>query len=465
MLAPVMKRAAAAGLLIAATVIAGQAAAERRDQRTTVAIWRSVGGAGYGGSSGPVSSAFVSHRREVEIGADGAVRFPGVAAGMDAATVEVKSVTDPAGTSVVEQRYVANLAHPEALLNRQVGKPITVVLAQGEVRGTLRAVSLDALVIQSADGLEIVRRGEHVVDIKLGKADFDHQPALEWKLAVKKPGKQTLDVSYRTYGLAWSPEYSAVVDGDVVDFTAWAAVRNDTGLDLTATELTLVSDAPAATTSGYVGPAARPPVMFKVARPVDLPSAQAMQVELAPKRTGVKARRVTVFEAMLDQSASFPNQDCGGYAPPASAVRAEQMIELDGPGQALPEGLVRVFGRAPGGGLVVVGEDQLRVNQATGTLRVRTGNAPEVIGERQSKKCDADASGRGLREVVAVTVENKGKAPVDLVVREYMYRWSNWRIDHEDVKGTKAGPTAQEWRVKVAAGGSKSFEYTVVYQW
>ncbi|MBZ0236524.1 MAG: hypothetical protein K8M05_29625 [Deltaproteobacteria bacterium] len=224
------------GLGAALAVFAGgRALAERRDSRTTVSIWRG-GGATYGGGGGGGAGAFISHRRDVEIGADGVVRFAGVAAGMDAATVEVHSVTDPAGTSVVEQRFSANLATPEALLARQVGKPVTVVLAQGEVRGVLRAVSLDALVVETAGkGLEIIRRGEHVVDIKLGAASFDDQPTLAWKLAVKKPGKHTLDVSYRTYGLTWAPEYTAVLgDGDVVDFTAWATVRNDTGLDLPA---------------------------------------------------------------------------------------------------------------------------------------------------------------------------------------------------------------------------------------
>jgi hypothetical protein len=464
-----MKRAAAAasGLVIAVAIVAGgHAAAERRDQRTTVAIWRSVGGSGYGGvggGGGASSSAFVSHRREVQLAADGALTFAGVAAGLDPATVEVKSVTDPAGTSVVEQRYVANLANPEALLNRQIGKPITVVLAQGQVQGTLRAVSLDALVIQNKDGLEIVRRGEHVVDIKLGAAGVDHEPSLEWKLAVKKPGRHTLDVSYRTFGLSWAPEYSAVLDGDSVDFTAWATVKNDTGLELSATELTLVSDTPVSTSGAFVGPAPRPPLSFKVARPVDLPSAEAMQVELAPKRTAVKARRVAVFEAMFDQSASFPNQDC--IYTGSSAARSEQMIELDGVGPRLPEGLVRVFARAAGGGLVVVGEDQLRVNHATGGLRVHAGPAPDVTGERRQLECKPGTDGRSIRERVELKIENKAKTPVDVVVREYMFRWSNWRIEHEDVKGTRAGPTAQEWRVKLGAGGMKTISYAVAYTW
>ena len=456
------------GLGAALAVFAGgRALAERRDSRTTVSIWRG-GGATYGGGGGGGAGAFISHRRDVEIGADGVVRFAGVAAGMDAATVEVHSVTDPAGTSVVEQRFSANLATPEALLARQVGKPVTVVLAQGEVRGVLRAVSLDALVVETAGkGLEIIRRGEHVVDIKLGAASFDDQPTLAWKLAVKKPGKHTLDVSYRTYGLTWAPEYTAVLgDGDVVDFTAWATVRNDTGLDLPASELTLVSDAgsPPAL-AGYIAGAARAPVSFKIARPVDLATGAALQVELAPRRSGVRARRVSVFEASGDQTSYQPLSDCYGYMPTPTGVRTEQMLELAAAGPVLPEGTVRVFRRAPTGGLTIVGEDQLRVNPRSGVVRVRAGVAPEVSGERRQLDCRVDPGGRSLRERVEIRVENKGKTATDVVVREYLYRWSNWRIDQEDEKGAGAGGNAYEWRRKLKAGESRTLSYTVVYAW
>lgn len=455
------------GLSAAAAIfVGGRAFAERRDTRTAVSIWRG-GGATYGGGGGG-AGAFISHRRDVDIGADGAVRFAGVTAGMDAATVEVHSITDPAGTSVVEQRFSSNLATPEALLARQVGKPVTVVLAQGEVSGVLRAVSLDALVVETAGkSLEIIQRGEHVVDIKLGAAAFDNEPTLEWKLSVKKPGKHTIDVSYRTYGLTWAPEYTAVLaDGDTVDFTAWATVRNDTGLDLPASELTLVSDTGTSPASpGYIAAAARSPVSFKVGRPIDLPAGAALQVELAPKRSGVKAKRVNVFEASGDQTSYQPLSDCYGYTPAPTGVRTEQMLELTGAGPVLPEGTVRVFRRGASGGLTIVGEDLLRVNPKSGLVRVRAGVAPEISGERRQVDCRVDPGGRSLREHVEIRVENKSKTAGDIVVREYMYRWSNWTIDQEDEKGARGGGNAYEWRLELKAGEAKTLGYTVKYVW
>jgi hypothetical protein len=461
------RAAALGGALAIATGVGGRALAGR-DQKTSVAIWRSgaVGGYGYGAVA---AGAFVTQRRDIDIGEGGVVRFAGVAATIDPATVELRSVTDPGGTAIVEQRFINDLMSAEALLARHVGKAVTVVLAQGEVSGTLRAVSAESLVVETAGhGLEIIRRGDHVIDVKLGAAAFDEEPTLEWKLTARRPGKHTVELGYRVAGLTWQPEYTAVLgDGDVVDLTAWATVRNDAGLDLAGAELTLVAGTVAAPSAGH--PALRgaaAPAPFKITRPADLPSGQAMQVELAPRRSGVLGHRRIVLEPMADQSAAYqaaPAYDCYAYTP-GTGPHAEQMLELDGGGAVLPEGRLRVF-RRQGAELLVVGEDTLRVNGASGALRIRLGAAPDITGERRQVECRQDSGGRSMRERIEVKVENKSKVAADVVVREYLYRWTNWKIEAEDVKGARAGGAGYELPVRLPAGASKTVSYTVVYAW
>ena len=46
-----------------------------------------------------------------------------------------------------------------------------------------------------------------------------------------------------------------------------------------------------------------------------------------------------------------------------------------------------------------------------------------------------------------------------------MQRWSNWTMESESEKGDRAGPLAQEWRIKLPKNGSKSITYTVLYTW
>ena len=467
-----IRRAAVAGCGVAAAalVLGGHALAGGRDQKTTITIKRTVessfGSDSYGGGA---LGGFVTQRREVDIGADGALRFPGVAASLDPATVEFRSITDPTGTRVVEQRLVNDLVNPEALLFRQIGKPITVTLVRGEIKGTLRAVSNDAMVIETVDhAVQIVQRGAQVVDVLLTAASVDQDPTLEWRVATAKPGRHTVEVSYRTDALAWQPEYSAILgDGGEVELSAWANVTNESGTDFVDAEITLSGGggdgvAPQGAIAGS-RPATTTPSRWKIPRPVTIRNGLAVQVELAARRTGAKARKVTVFEALSEQSGvdnAEPYLDCGGYT---LNERTTQFLELDGSG-GLPDGRVRMLRRV-NGELTAAGEDQLRTNGATGAVRIGIGTVESISGSRSQNHCQPSATGRALDEMIELTVNNASKQAVEVVVREYMYRWHDWKIVTQTEKGSRASDRAQEWRLKVPAGGSKSVSYTVRYAW
>jgi len=193
-----------------------------------------------------------------------------------------------------------------------------------------------------------------------------------------------------------------------------------------------------------------------------------VQVELMPTRSNAPARRVTVVEPVPDQSAAyqaFPAQECYAYAPPGQGARADVALEIDtGAAQPLPEGRVRLL-RRDGDKLEVGGEDVLRVNAATGAVRIRLASAPDVVSEERQIECRFDEHARQLHERVELKVENHGKQAIDGVVRAYMYRWPSWKIEAEDDKGTRAGPQVQEYKVRLAPGASKTVTYAVVYSW
>jgi|JI10StandDraft_1071094.scaffolds.fasta_scaffold05749_2 hypothetical protein len=456
-----MRTVCAAALAALVLGLAGAALAQRRDGQLTVAVWSAGGGAGgegYGGA-GPAAPAFVVQRRELEVGAGGEVRFPGVAATIDPATVEVRSLTEP-GAAVIEQRLLGDRTRPDELLTRQIGRPVEVTLARGELRGVLRAVSFAFLVIET-DGpggkaVEMVRRGDQLLDVKFAAVDVATEPTLQWTLTGARPGKHAIEVSYHADGLSWTPTYTAVIaDDDAVDFSAWATLANRSGLDLDGAQVTLMTADP-----GRPAGAA-----FKLPRPVQLAADHDLQVELAPRRAAAHGRRVTVYEAASDLSAGYtatPASDCYGYAP--TGGRAEVALELDGAGPALPPGRLRVL-RRTGGETVLARDERLRVDRATGTIRIKVGDADQITGERTQVKCDPDRSGRALREEIKVEVKNQGKTAADVVVREYLFRWRNWRIEAEDVKGARVDDQTQEYRLRIPAGASRTVGYAVVYSW
>jgi hypothetical protein len=409
----------------------------------------------------------ITERREVEPGA-GEVRISGVAATIDPASVQLRDLTEP-GAVVTERRFVPGASTPTELLAHHVGDPITVVTAKGEVSGVLRAADEQAIVIELGAGdqkrLSVMRR-EYVDDVRLPAGGGD-KPSLVLRMAGKKPGKHAIELTYRATGLSWSADYLAVLDETArsVDFSAWATVKNATGATFERAELTLASGGTTPAASAVAGKPGAGPLRFTVPNPIRLAAGDSVQVELVPTRVAAKVVPVVSYEAMEDPSSGYqesPGVDCAENSG-GSGGTAELALELTVPSaRALPEGRVRLF-RRQGDRLDMVSEDDLR--SAAGAARIKLTGDAEVTGERKALSCNADERAKTIHERVNVRVENKGKLAVDVVVREYVWRWPVWKIEAEDRKGTRTGAQTQEYRLHVPAKGSQSVTYAVLYTW
>ena len=427
----------------------------------------------------------ITERRDIDVTSGGEVRISGIASTVDPATVQLRSLTAPGGVTVSEQRFLPGASTPDEMLARHVGDPVTIVTPKGDVSGVLRSVDAQTLVLETGTGdqrrLQMMRRDGYVQDIKLPAGKQVDKPSLVWRLATKKPGKHTVEVTYRADGLTWTADYLAIFDegAKTIDFSAWATLRNATGTSFDGAELTLVSGGnalPQAVVNPYLPYAnaprqSQPPVRFTVPTLIHVGNGESVQVELMTPKIGAKARSVVTYEAVQDLSINYqqyPANDCTMLTQTApGGGRAEVAVEVDIPGaKQLPDGRVRVFKRSAKmpDRLEVLSEDQLRAS--AGIARVRLATHTELSGERKTT-CTVDERARTLTEKDEVKVENKGKQPVDAVVREFMWRYSVWRIDPSDesVKGARGGAQTQEYRLNVPAGGKKSVTYTVVYQW
>src|SRR5690606_31119660 len=83
------------------------------------------------------------------------LRFSDVAARMDPTTVAFESLTDPAGTRVIEQNYQYDLVSGQKLLERFLGETITVEQTRGNELDLIAGKLLSAqngLTLQLADG-------------------------------------------------------------------------------------------------------------------------------------------------------------------------------------------------------------------------------------------------------------------------------------------------------------------------
>jgi hypothetical protein len=455
-----MRLFALTGLAVVASIAVASAGG---GSRTKITVWApqaptisAYGGLGYGGFTSP-SGAMITQQHEVDVTSAGDVRIGGLASTLDPASVQIRDLTDAASV-LTEQRFTPGAATPTAVIARYIGESVTAITAKGDVTGVLRSVDAQAIVIEVGAGdqrrLQILRR-EFVQDLRLPPGPGTDRGSLALRLATKTPGKHTLELSYRATGMQWTADYLAVLDeaGTTLDFSAWAAIKNTTGASFDSAEVTLVDGG-------------KSPARYVIAQPVKLVAGQQVQVPLVPAQRKATAKTLVLYEAIPDLSAGFQgyaNTDCSQYNANTGPGTAEVAVEVAVPTKdPLPPGRVRMF-RRRGERVEVVSEEQLR--SRAGAARIRLDRSADVVGDRKATTCTNDEKTRTLTERVEVKIENKSKRALDVVVREFAWRWPLFRIDAEDQKSVKGGPQTFEYRVALPPGGKRTVGYTLVYTW
>jgi hypothetical protein len=475
---PWVTAAGAAGA--AACVVAGLCAAGT-SRHTSITIWGAApaaalpsalyGGASYGAATLPTGAMIVEHRA-VEVAAAGDVRISGVSASLDAGSVQLRSITEIGGFTVDEQRFIPGATTPDEILARHVGEQVTVITPKADVTGVLRSVDAQALVLEVGTGarrqLQVMRRDGYVQEVRLSATVGNDQPSLVWRVTTKQPGTHEVEFSYRTEGLTWSADYLAILDEaqQTLDFSAWATVKNGTTATFENADLTLVDAAPGGGGAPLVTRPAAAPTRFVVPNAVRLGTGESVQVELFTPRKHAKTRAVVMFEAMPDPSPSFQQfqaVDCTQFATSAGTSRAELAFEVDVPTKSsLPEGRVRMYKRAAPG-LEVVTEGALQ--SVAGVARVPLDKADQIEGERHAVSCNYDERGHLIREKIELKLENKGTRGLEVIAREFMWRWPMFKLEDETPRGSRVAPQTQEYRISMPAGSTRSITYTVVYSW
>ncbi|MBL8478600.1 MAG: DUF4139 domain-containing protein, partial [Sterolibacteriaceae bacterium] len=203
-----MKSLLAAGLL-AATV--AHAADPARDVASTAADREAVAVTVYNDDL-----ALVKERRKVDLPA-GLTRLSlrEVAAQMRPETALLRAVSGPA-VQLVEQNFDFDLLTPQKLLEKYVGRQVTVIrshpTSDAEKRETATVLAAgQGTVLRFADRIETGVPGRLAFDSV--PANLRDRPTLSVLLDAGG-GKQSRELSYLTSGLAWKADYVANLSTD-----------------------------------------------------------------------------------------------------------------------------------------------------------------------------------------------------------------------------------------------------------
>src|ERR1017187_4569815 len=318
------------------------------------------------------------------------------------------------------------------------------------------------------------------------------KPTLNWLLQSDQPGKFDAEVSYITGGVHWEADYNLVSPekGDTVDLIGWVTMNNHSGKTFRDAKIKLMAGnlnkiQPAIVLNGVMrmkamnmaeegGPAVTEKAfdefhLYSLARPTTLLDRETKQVEFV-RVTEVKAPVIYVYDGAESGYRFYGgvDQDRGYGTQGNKKVRVMREFvnaETNHLGIALPKGKLRFYRRDADGQMEFAGEDMIDHTPRNETIRVTTGNAFDLVGERKQTNFRVDTGDKWLDETFEIKLRNRKKEPVEIRVVEHLYRWSNWEITQKSDDFKKTDSQTIEFRVPVKPDEERTVTYSVHYSW
>jgi hypothetical protein len=133
-------------------------------------------------------------------------------------------------------------------------------------------------------------------------------------------------------------------------------------------------------------------------------------------------------------------------------------------GMPLPRGRMRFY-RRDGQQLEFIGENTIDHTPQDELVRVYTGNAFDLVGERRQTDFSVNHSAHELEESFEIKLRNRKKEAVEVRVVERLYRWFNWSLLSQSDPYEKVDAQTIEFRVMLEPDQEKVVTYRVKYTW
>lgn len=446
--------------------------------------------------------AVVRHERTLALDRGrNTVRFSDVAAQIDPTTVSFESLTDPKGTSVVEQNFQFDLVNQEKLLQKYIDRAITVDQIRGSgvesFSGTLLSTT-GALVLRREDGG--IQTLPHNAGVKLPElpGGLITRPTLVWDIAANRAGTHKSRVSYQTTGITWWADYNVSYAEDAnanlcrLDIGAWVSILNQSGASYAEAKLKLIAgDVQRAQPAGHVQRApmaARAMIqesaakgfeekaffeyhLYTLGRATTLSDNSTKQLELFPAARGVPCEKTLVYYGLAPGFGFGGNPITDRNYGTQSNKKVDVYLgfknsQPNNMGMPLPAGRIRVSKfDAADDTLEFIGEDTIDHTPKNEKVLIKLGSAFDVVGERQQVNFAIDTGRKTMSEEIEVKLRNQKKQAVTVIIKENLYRWSNWQITHKTRDFHKLDARTIHFPVKIAAGAEATLRYTVQYTW
>ncbi len=427
--------------------------------------------------------ALVKDQRKLRLGnGSQALAFRDVSAQIRPETALLRSLTSPGKLAVLEQNFDFDLLTPQKLLEKYVGKTVSVI----RTHPTSGAETAESAQVLAASSGVVLKLGDHIETGIPGRivypdvpANLRDRPTLAMTLDNAGGVQQEVELSYLTGGLSWHADYVAELNAadDKLDLSGWVTLTNTSGtsyrnakLQLVAGDVNRARDAiplpmPMAASKAAV-PAAAPMReeglfeyhLYSLDRLTTLAENQTKQVSL------LSAAGVPVRKELLLQGSNYYYQS--SYGDLGQKIKAGVYVEFDNResahlGMPLPKGVMRVYKKDSAGNAQFVGEDNIDHTPKNEKVRLKLGDAFDVTADKKQtdfKKIAGDTRYNYVYEsAYEILLKNAKKEAVTVTVQEPMP--GDWKILKESHPHARGASNTAVWHMTIPAEGKMSLTY------
>ena len=406
------------------------------------------------------------------------LQFMDVAKLIKPETVSMRSISNPGSLRILEQNYEFDLISYEKLMEKYVGNNVKLVNFSNQLGFHEKDAKLMSYTqgrpIYEIDGEIFLNHPGSVVLPEI-PGNLIAKPTLVWLLDNNQTD-QNIEVTYLTNGVSWRADYVVVYDDKehTMNLDAWITLNNQSGAAYTDATLKLVAG-DVNVVSGNMQPKAMRGRAFALeaadASGVRQESFAEYHLYTVPRKTTIKenqSKQINLFSAQditvnrvyefrgqphfySQRIPHFDSQKVASYL----VFENEQENQL---GIPLPGGVLRVYQRDNAGALQFSGEDRINHTPKDETIRLKLGNAFDVVGER--KQMDfRKITGNVYESTYEITLRNHKEEDITVDVVEPIY--GTWTILDSNHSYKKVDSQSATFSLPVKKDGETILTYRV----
>ena len=427
--------------------------------------------------------ALVRDRRKIKLApGELTLKFMDVAEKIQPETVSLVSLNDAGNLHILEQNYEYDLMSPEKLLEKYVGKEVTLVnkdTRMNFLEQKAKLLSVNNGPVYEVDGQIYLGYPGQVVLPSLPK-DLIAKPTLLWLLANNGTDHE-VEATYLTSGMSWKADYVLTMNKEEtqMNIEGWVTLNNQSGAAYNNAQLKLVAG-----DVNIVQPAmGRPGGGMAKAMRMEAMAAPPMQEEaFAEYHLYTLPRRTTIKENQSKQVSLLSGTNIGvkkvyefrgdlayysSKIDPIKDQNVDVFLTFDNKeknqlGMPLPAGIMRIYQKDSSDMYQFSGEDRIKHTAKDETVRLRMGKAFDVVADRIQS--DFKVLGPTSHEsAFKITVRNHKEVPITVDVVEPMP--GMWNIIEKSADFVKKDAQTAVFSLPMKAGETVELSYRVRVQY